>query len=101
MIEKMLARGKPLKEWDVKINYGIKTGYNAAFVIDDHVRQELIGNDPKCGEHIRPLLQGRDIERYHSPLVGKWLINTHNGFGDEKPVEVESIPALRAHLDKF
>ena len=32
VMDKMGARGTPLAEWDVKINYGIKTGYNAAFI---------------------------------------------------------------------
>ncbi|MDW8211025.1 MAG: Eco57I restriction-modification methylase domain-containing protein, partial [Cytophagales bacterium] len=31
---KIEAKGKPLKEWDIQINYGIKTGYNEAFIID-------------------------------------------------------------------
>ncbi len=38
VMDKMLARGTPLKEWDVKINYGIKTGYNKAFIIDTATR---------------------------------------------------------------
>ena len=33
--DKMEAAGTPLKEWDIAINYGIKTGYNVAFIIDN------------------------------------------------------------------
>jgi len=31
---KIETLGVPLKNWDVKINYGIKTGFNEAFIID-------------------------------------------------------------------
>ena len=30
---KIEAAGVPLKNWDIQINYGIKTGYNEAFII--------------------------------------------------------------------
>ena len=31
--EKIERIGTPLKDWDISINYGIKTGYNEAFII--------------------------------------------------------------------
>ena len=34
--------GKPLKEWDINIYFGIKTGCNEAFLIDEAKREELI-----------------------------------------------------------
>ncbi|MDR2439043.1 MAG: hypothetical protein LBE12_06710 [Planctomycetaceae bacterium] len=36
-----------LKDWDIKINYGIKTGYNDAFIIDGKKKDELIAANPK------------------------------------------------------
>lgn len=30
---KIERAGTPLKDWDIQINYGIKTGYNEAFII--------------------------------------------------------------------
>jgi type II restriction/modification system DNA methylase subunit YeeA len=61
---KIEAVGTPLKDWDIQINYGIKTGYNEAFIISGEKRKELIEQDPKSEEIIRPLLRGRDIKRY-------------------------------------
>ena len=66
--------GKPLKDWDINISYGIKTGYNKAFVIDGAKREELIAQDPRSTEIIKPLLRGRDIQRYQAQSVGLWLI---------------------------
>jgi len=62
--QKIEAVGVPLKDWNININYGIKTGLNEAFIISDEKRKELIEQDPKSAEVIRPLLRGRDIKRY-------------------------------------
>ena len=61
---KIEAVGVPLKEWDIKINRGILTGCNEAFIIDEAKKNELIAQDPKSAEIIRPILRGRDIKRY-------------------------------------
>jgi hypothetical protein len=39
--EKIESLGKPLKNWDVKIYYGIKTGLNDAFIITTEKRDEI------------------------------------------------------------
>ncbi len=66
--------GKPLKDWDINIYYGIKTGYNEAFIIDDAKREQLIEQDPRSAEIIKPFLSGRDIKRYHARLAGLYLL---------------------------
>ncbi|GHU81849.1 hypothetical protein FACS189415_1070 [Bacteroidia bacterium] len=63
-----------MKDWDIQINYGIKTGFNEAFIISGEKRKELIEQDPKSEEIIRPLLRGRDIKRYSSEFVDLWLL---------------------------
>ena len=101
VMDKMKAKGTPLKEWDVKINYGIKTGYNEAFIIDDAVRQALIAEDLKSAEIIKPILRGRDIQRYRAEWAGLWLIDTHNGYGNVPAVNIDNYPAIKSHLDGF
>ena len=40
---KIEAVGTPLKDWDIQINYGIKTGYNDAFIINtEKKRRNLV-----------------------------------------------------------
>ena len=41
---KIEAVGTPLKDWDIQINYGIKTGCNEAFIIDTAKREEILTN---------------------------------------------------------
>ena len=92
VMDKMRDVGTPLAEWDVSINYGIKTGYNDAFIIDDATRAALIAEDPKSDEIIKPVLRGRDIRRWRAEWAGKWLIYSHVG------VDEHAYPAVRSHL---
>ena len=71
---KIEAIGTPLKDWDISINYGIKTGFNDAFIIDGEKRAELIAQDPKSEEIIRPILRGRDIKRYGYEFADLYLL---------------------------
>jgi len=101
--EKIERVGTPLKDWDIQINYGIKTGFNEAFIIDGTKRQELIAQDPKSDELIRPILRGKDIKRYGYNFADKWLINTHNGIKEKgvKPIDIKDYPAIKKYLDAF
>ena len=69
-----------MKDWDIQINYGIKTGYNDAFIISTEKRNEILANCKteeerrKTEELIRPILRGRDIKRYGYEWANLWLI---------------------------
>jgi len=95
--------GVPLKDWDISIYRGILTGYNEAFIIDGKKKDELIAEDPKSAEIIRPILRGRDIKRYRCDFADLWLINTHNGIKEKgvKPINIEDFPAIKKHLDSY
>ncbi len=100
---KMRAQGVPLSEWNLSINYGIKTGFNDAFIISTEKKDELIAADPKSAEIIRPILRGRDIKRYQYNFADLWLINVHNGIKSQKlpPVDIEDYPAIKDHLAQY
>ena len=106
--QKIEAVGTPLKDWDIQINYGIKTGYNDAFIINTEKRDEILANcqtedeRTRTAELIRPILRGRDIKRYGYNWANLWLINTHNGIrGKLERVHIEDYPAIKAHLDQY
>ena len=50
---------------------------------------------------MKPLLRGRDIQRYRVHWAGLWLIDTHNGYGNVPAVDIEEYPAIKKHLDEF
>ena len=93
--------GKPLKNWDIQINYGIKTGFNEAFIIDGKTKDTLIEKSPKNAELIRPILRGRDIKRYKADFADLWIINSHNGYGNIPAVNIEDYPDIKVHLDCY
>ena len=105
---KIEAVGTLLKDWDIQINYGIKTGCNEAFIITTEKRDEILANCQtederrRTDELIRPILRGRDIKRYSYSWAGLWLINTHNGVRGRIPrIDINDYPAVKQHLDYY
>ena len=86
--------GKPLKDWNININFGIKTGCNEAFIIDEAKREQLIAQDPKSTEIIKPLLRGKDIKRYHAQQGKFYILAT--GYDLDIP---NKYPAIYNHLE--
>ena len=95
--EKIERIGTPLKDWDISINYGIKTGYNEAFIISGEKRKELIEQDPKSAEIIRPILRGRDIKRYSCEFADLYIITTFPSL----KIDIEQYQAIKQHLLSF
>jgi len=101
-IEKM---GTPLKDWDVRICFGIKTGFNEAFIIDNETKERLYTEDLKTIEVLKPVLRGRDVKRYNYRWAGLWLIKVESGWtdrnrGKEDPERFfrETYPAIYRYL---
>ena len=100
---KIEAVGTPLKDWDIQINYGIKTGCNEAFIIDAVKRDEILANCQtederrRTEEIIRPILRGRDIKRYGYEWAGLYLIATF----PSRHYNIDDYPAVRNYLLSF
>ncbi len=96
LMEKLRKAGKPLGEYvEGKLYYGIKTGLNEAFVIDEATRQQLIAADPKSADLIKPWLRGRDIRKWKAEWAGLYVIFTRRG------TDIEQYPAIKRHLEQF
>jgi type I restriction-modification system DNA methylase subunit len=101
---KIEAIGTPLKNWDIRINYGIKTGCNEAFIISGEKRDEILRNCKndternRTAELIRPILRGRDIKRYGYEWAGLYVITAY--FGIHKILQAY-YPAVFEHLLQY
>ena len=97
---KIEAIGTPLKDWDIQINYGIKTGFNDAFIIDSTKRNKILDacqsedERQRTAEIIRPILRGRDIKRYGYVFADQYLIATFPA----KQYDIDDYHALKDYL---
>ncbi len=96
LMAKLRERGTQLVDYaGTKPYRGVLTGYNEAFLIDTRTRDRLVANDPNSAEIIKKYLRGQDIERWHAPWRGEWMIFARRG------IDIDLYPAVRAHLDRY
>ena len=92
-----IHRFKALKDWDITINYGIKTGFNEAFFIDEETKNNLINEDAKSAELIKPLIRGRDIKKYVYSFHNLYIICTFPAL----KLNIDNYPAIKKYLKSF
>ena len=117
--KKVEVYGKQLKDWEIQINYGIKTGFNDAFIINTQERDVIL---TRCANEeekvrtaaiIRPILRGRDIKRYNYDWEDRWLIwipwhfpmhmdsSIQGASAEAEKSFVSLYPSVYQHLVKF
>ena len=93
LFEGLMYQGSPLGEFvKGRIYYGIKTGRDKAFEIDQGKRDELIEEDSRSAELIRPWIKGRDIKRWKTTWEGQYVIHI------PWSLDVSTYPAVEQHL---
>jgi hypothetical protein len=96
ILNKLKANSVPLGEYAKgQIQYGIKTGFNEAFVIDQVSRDRLIAEDSKSAEIIKPFIAGEDIKRYEIDFKEQYLIFTRRG------IDIAKYKAVEQYLLQF
>ncbi|MDM8566165.1 TaqI-like C-terminal specificity domain-containing protein [Candidatus Halobeggiatoa sp. HSG11] len=108
LIDKLFKTGVMLGEYvEQKIYYGIKTGLNEAFVIDTLTRDQLIAEDARSAELIKPFLLGKDVKRYKSLSSNNYLIFIPKGWTNKQVKEnawkwlENNYPAITSYLEPF
>lgn len=110
--KKLEKQGKGLHQWPVKINRGLLTGYNKAYLINESQKEDLIKKDFRLNEIIKPIIRGRDIARWKYKKSGTYLlyipwhfplnICPNKNILEEAEKEFENqYPVLYGHLKKF
>ncbi|PTV94684.1 TaqI restriction endonuclease [Rhodobacter aestuarii] len=94
--DKIRTGKKTLKEVYGSPLYGIKTGLNAAFVIDSATKERLCAQDPRSAELLKPFLEGKDLKRWRAEPRGLWLI-----YVPQRRVNIDEYPAIRDWLLPF
>jgi len=63
-----------------EIYRGVLTGLTEAFVINAELRDALIAKDSRSSEILKPFVMGKDIQRYDTPIIDKYLVLFPKGF---------------------
>ncbi|BDA86758.1 hypothetical protein Sa4125_43000 [Aureimonas sp. SA4125] len=96
LLERIRSAGMPLGQYvEGRFYYGIKTGFNDAFVIDGPTKDRLIAEHASSADIIKPFLRGRDIKRWRVEPQDLWLIFTRRG------IEIDAYPAIKRHLEGY
>ncbi|MCL1464692.1 class I SAM-dependent DNA methyltransferase [Argonema galeatum] len=96
LLAKIRNAGTPLEEYvNGRFYYGIKTGFNEAFVVDLATRDRLINEHPSSAEVLKPFLRGRDVKRWCVEYQDLWLIFTRRG------IDIKKYPAIENYLSQY
>ena len=114
LLENIKSKGTPLGEYvKGRFYYGIKTGFNEAFVVDQETRDKLIAEHQSSRDVLKPYLRGRDVKRWKANNPNLWLVYIpwHFPLHTDKSIKGASIkaekefersyPAIFRHLLKF
>ena len=96
LLEKLQQTGETLGECVTGSFYrGVVTGYDDAFIISESVRQQLIDEDSRSSELIKPVLRGRNLKKWKTESTGYYLIFTRHG------IDIERYPAIKRYLSQY
>lgn len=96
LLKKIRSSGLPIEEYvGAEIYRGILTGLNEAFVIDKKKRDELISEDSRNEESIKPFLTGAESKRYSIRSKNKYVIFTRRG------IDILQYPSILRYLEQF
>ncbi len=112
LCDRITSVGFALKETTgLQMYYGVKTGLNDAFIIDQWTRDHLVQADKGCASILRKLLGGEDLRPWYHEEPGRWLILIPNGMtanlcGSDRESNAWScfqrkFPAVSEHLERF
>jgi len=93
--DKIRTGRKTLKDVYGSPLYGIKTGLNEAFVIDNATKERLCAQDPRSADLLKPFMDGKDLKRWRAEPRDLWLIFTRRG------TNIEDYPAILQHLEQY
>ncbi len=96
LFTKIMACGRPLDEViEGRMYYGVKTGRNEAFIVDQATRDQLVAVDPSCASVIKPFLRGEDLRPWYQEDERQWLLFIRRG------VDIDAYPSIKRHLERY
>jgi len=100
---KFEVTGDYLKDLPYEIDYGVKTGFNPAFIIDDEIRDTLLRKHKASAEVIKPVLRGKDVQRFVISYQNLWILFVpwHFPLTDDETISGASLKAEEAFKSRY
>lgn len=96
IIEKFETDTLPLIEFtNDQIFYGVKTGLNKVFIIDNEEKEKICAKDVKSNGIIHKYIRPTEIKKYNVNWKGDWIIFTRRG------IDINLYPGVKNYLEKF
>lgn len=100
-VMKKINAFKTIKEQYGKCYRGLLTGLNDAFIIGSDVKTSLIEQDGGSVEILKPIYEGKDLNKWYNTPLPKYLICSHNGYDDVPAINIDDYPAVKSYLLSF
>jgi adenine-specific DNA-methyltransferase len=114
ILDKIKSKGVPISnDTSLDIKRGITTGLDEAFLINDTVKELLLKLEPNIIKVVKPLLKGKDINKYFikQNALNLLFIPWHYPNEEDKTITGSSLiaeknfksqlPTLYSHLEKY
>jgi type II restriction/modification system DNA methylase subunit YeeA len=86
---------KTVRQLIGKSFYGIKTGFNEAFIITQQEKDLIISQSPNDETLIKPFFEGKDLKKWYSKDVEKYILFTRRG------TDIDKYPGIKDWLNKY
>lgn len=101
-IKNKIEINKKLIDFGVELYYGILTGANKVFILDEERKNYLLNLDKNIINFIKPILRGKDIEKYKANFKNYYLLNLHNGIPNKCDcIYLKQEDKLYQYLEEF
>lgn len=98
LLQKIIAKSELMKNYvNGEAKRGVLTGLTEAFMITEDIKEHIIKRDPSSKKWIKPVLRGRDIQKWIAGAEGMWLITTFPAL----KIDIAKYPGIHEHLLQF
>jgi len=79
------------------VYYGVKTGLNEAFLINEEKAAEIINKDSSSKAVVKKMVEGDDFKKWHLNYSGRYIVGTFPALN----LNISELPSIEEYLSGF